>query len=418
MPLCDARPRFMQVGQLLDHASDVLDEVLVVRFEMPRSYTRENLVEIQTHGGTLAAEVCLERLLNEGARLAEPGEFTQRAFLNGRLDLSQSEAVLGIIRSKSVEALRAATRTLSGELSEAVLDLRRGLLDTQARLEVGLDFPDEADPFVDPGTLEGELCARQTELDDLLDRCQSGFLLREGVRVALLGAPNVGKSSLLNALVRQARAIVTAIPGTTRDVIEESVTWKGIPIRLVDTAGIRASEDEVERLGIQRAEAEFERADICLWILDGSKPPEEQKPSLEYIDRLDGTEHILVLNKTDLPRQLTEEHLDRLVPGRFVLPVSAKHGDGLDRLEEVILKLTKGSASLNAGLNASARQLDELRHASFDLQRARDSIVCGLGDDVTASCLSEARMALERLLGLSWDDALLNHIFSRFCVGK
>ncbi|MDR3230800.1 MAG: tRNA uridine-5-carboxymethylaminomethyl(34) synthesis GTPase MnmE [Synergistaceae bacterium] len=408
-------PRVMRLGALTDEAGLAIDQVLVVHFAAPKSYTGEDVVEIHTHGGTLVAQICLEGLIRRGARMAEPGEFTKRAFLNGRIDLSQAEGVLGIIRSRSSEALRAAARTLSGELSAFASDVREELLTLQSSLEVGLDFPEEGTPYVSDEELPGAISTLRLSLEDLLDRCSAGLLLREGIRVALTGRPNVGKSSLLNALLKQARAIVTALPGTTRDVIEEAITWQGVPIRLADTAGLRAPSDEIEASGIARTNEELRRADVRLWILDGSSPLEDE--DREYIGRL-GERHIVVLNKADLPHAITEDDIRAVSPASPVLSLSAKTGEGLDPLKERILSLASDSGALDAGLNVTARQLSEIRDALLAVTEAETAAIERTGQDVVATLLATARECLERLLGLSCDDALLDTVFSRFCVGK
>ncbi|MDR3265088.1 MAG: tRNA uridine-5-carboxymethylaminomethyl(34) synthesis GTPase MnmE [Synergistaceae bacterium] len=408
-------PRVMRLATLTDEAERDIDQVLAVRFVAPKSYTGEDVVEIHTHGGTLVARICLEGLIRRGARMAEPGEFTKRAFLNGRIDLSQAEGVLGIIRSRSSEALRAAARTLSGELSAFASDVRDELLTLQSSLEVGLDFPEESVPYVSDEDLPGTISTLKLSLEDLRDRCSVGLLLREGIRVALTGRPNVGKSSLLNALLKQARAIVTALPGTTRDVIEEAITWQGVPIRLVDTAGLRAPSDEIEASGIARANEELRRADIRLWILDGSGPMEDEDQ--EYIGRL-GERHIVVLNKADLPHAITEDDIRAISPASPVLSLSAKTGEGLDPLKEQILSMASGSGALDAGLNVTARQLSEIRDALASVTEAETAALERTGQDVVATLLATARECLERLLGLDCDDALLDSVFSRFCVGK
>ena len=409
-------PREMRLAALLDDAESVIDQVLVVRFEAPRSYTGEDVVEIHTHGGTLVAQFCLEALLRRGARPAEPGEFTRRAFLNGRIDLSQSEGVLGIIRSRSAEALRAAARTLSGELSDFVREIRDELLDLQASLEAGLDFPEGEAPYLDETTLQDAVATLKLSLQDLLDRCSLGLLLREGIRVVLSGRPNVGKSSLLNALLKQARAIVTALPGTTRDVIEEAITYRGVPIRLVDTAGLRTPADEIEASGIERTKKELKQADICLWLLDGSVPLDDEE--LGYLRSLSAQEHIVLLNKADKACVVTEDDIHAIVPESSVISLSAKTGEGLELLKEAILSIATGNGSLDAGLNVTARQLGEVRQALEAIVEAETAVVDGVGQDVVAGLLGGARLALERLLGLTCDDALLDSIFSRFCVGK
>lgn len=409
-------PREMRLASLLDDTESVIDRVLVVHFAAPRSYTGEDVVEIHTHGGTLVVQLCLEALLRRGARLAEPGEFTKRAFLNGRIDLSQSEGVLGIIRSRSAEALRAAARTLSGELSEFVREIRDELLELQSGLEVGLDFPEGEAPHVDETTLLDAVATLKLGLQDLLDRCSLGLLLREGIRVVLSGRPNVGKSSLLNALLKQARAIVTALPGTTRDVIEEAITYRGVPIRLVDTAGLRTPVDEIEASGIERTKMELKQADICLWLLDSSVPLDDEE--LGYLRSLSEREHIVLLNKADKAHVVTEDDVHEIVPESSVISLSARTGEGLELLKEAILSIATGNGSLDAGLNVTARQLEDIRQSLNAIVEAETAVADGVGQDVVAGLLGSARGSLERLLGIACDDALLDSIFSRFCVGK
>ena len=409
-------PRTMRLAALLDGADNAIDQVLAVHFPGPHSFTGEDVVEVHTHGGTLVPQLCLEGLLRRGARMAEPGEFTRRAFLNGRMDLSQAESVLGIIRSRSEEALRAAARTLSGEFSEFVRQIRDELLTLQGDLEVGLDFPEDAAPAVDPIGLHDALETLRITLRDLEDRCSLGLLLREGIRVVISGRPNVGKSSLLNALLKQSRAIVTAVPGTTRDIIEETVTYRGIPIRLVDTAGLRVPSDEVEASGIERARAALKQADICLWLLDGSAPLEDA--DRDYIRSLGTRESIIVLNKADKALAVTEDDLRAIVPEGRTLAISAKTGEGLDALKEAIAAIATAGGALDAGLNVTARQLSELRACAEAIAEAQRVLEADMGQDVTAALLGTARKALERTLGIAADDDLLDSIFSRFCVGK
>ena len=430
-PLDRVDARKMQLSKLLgkpvsDEKSekDIIDNVLVVRFTSPKSYTGEDIVEIHTHGGSLVSQLCLELLVRAGARIAEPGEFTKRAFLNGRIDLSQAEGVLGIIRSRSEEALKAAARTLNGELSGFVNDMHEEILNLQAQIEVGLDFPEEDTPYIGEDELINRIATLRMELEDLLDHCKNGFLLMEGIRVAIVGRPNVGKSSLLNALVKQARAIVTAMPGTTRDVIEESITWRGVPIRLVDTAGLRIPTNDAEAEGVRMASEEFLRADICLWVFDGSKPIEEQEElSADMKEKLLHSSHIFVINKNDLPQKLNEDKLFEKFPESHTISISAKKGTGVDPLKEKILNIAGyggGSpigGSLSYGLNVTARQLDEVRNALESLSAVTDAKNIG-GIDLVATCIAQSRAALERLIGISNDDLLLDRIFSSFCVGK
>ena len=422
-PLRDTPPRRMRNGYLLDENGDAIDQVLAVWFSSPKSYTGEDVVEIHTHGGTLVASKCLELLVCRGARLADPGEFTKRAFLSGRIDLTRAEAVLGIIRSRSTEALRAAARTLQGDLATFASDIYQELLDLSGGLEASLDFPEEDLPERDDDELMLSVQAVRQSLEDLLDRCSAGFLLREGIRVAIVGRPNVGKSSLLNALLRESRAIVTSIPGTTRDLIEDVITYRGIPLRLVDTAGMGgAPADEAEAIGIARAEAAFESADVRIWVVDGSSIPDEFDRAMA--DRLSNLEYVVALNKADLPigrderGRTAEELMAELLPAGTILRISAKYETGLEALKDSVVASIAGAGTLDAGLNASARQVDEVKTAIDSLKEASMVLGNGLGHDAAAACLAESRLAMERLLGISRDDALLDYIFSQFCVGK
>lgn len=409
-------PREMRLVSLLDEEGRPIDRALAVWFPGPRSYTGEDVVEIHVHGGTLVAQLCLEGLVRRGARVAEPGELTMRAFLNGRMDLSQAEAVLGIVRARSAEALRAAARTLTGELSSSILQICDEILDLQGSLEVGLDFPEGEPPQLGDEELRDALTTLEIGLSDLEDRCSLGMLLREGVRVVLAGRPNVGKSSLLNALLKQPRAIVTAHPGTTRDIIEEPITYRGVPLRLVDTAGIRAPLDEIEAMGIHRARAELREADVCSWLVDGSVSLEDEDHS--HISGLDTDRSIVVLTKVDLPPVTTEEDIRSLAPDARVLSLSSKTGEGLEALKDAFLAISTRGGALDAGLNVSARQLEDIRTCSRALDDARHALDDGAGHDVVAGALGRARLALDGMLGISYDDALLRSIFGRFCVGK
>lgn len=420
-PLSETPPRHMRNGYLLDEKRNPIDQILAVWFAAPKSYTGENVVEIHTHGGSLVASRCLDLLVCGGARHAEPGEFTKRAFLSGRIDLPQAEAVLGIIRSRSDEALRAAARTLQGELGAFASSIYDELMTLSGHVEVALDFPEE-ETQDDGDTLALSLQAIVQSLEDLLDRCSTGFLLREGVRVAIVGRPNVGKSSLLNALLKESRAIVTSVPGTTRDLIEEVLTYRGIPLRLVDTAGIGTPADEVEALGMALTEEAFRKADVRIWVVDGSLPLDDRDRALA--DRLSGLPHVVAVNKSDLTKgrcddgRTTDEAIADLLPVSAVLSISAKQGVGVDPLKDAIVSAVSGGGPLEAGLNASARQVEEIRTAIAALKEASQALDSGAGEDAAAACIAEARLAMERLLGKGADDTLLDHIFSQFCVGK
>lgn len=404
--------RSMRYGHILDPAGEFIDEVLAVRFEGPHSYTGEDMAEIHCHGGTMAARKTLESLLELGARLAEPGEFTRRAFLNGRIDLAQAESVLGIIRARSDKALSSAARSLRGELSSSVRALRDSLLALSAILEASFDFPEEDVPLPQLAEITPDLTRLQNEAESLFRRCRDGQILREGVRVAIVGCPNVGKSSLLNALLQESRAIVTAIPGTTRDIIEAVLTHRGVPIRLADTAGIRTPADLIEEAGIAQTLTALRESDIKLWVLDGSRPFGPEDRLVE--EQLKGERFLVLINKTDLPQSLDLDRFGDLHPGIRCLPVSAKTGKGIEELkEEIVLSVSSGGI-LEEACNATARQVEELRAASALLSEALQARSL----DVAANCLRDSRLALERFLGISADTDLLDLIFSQFCLGK
>ena len=404
--------RFMSYGHVVDGAGEFIDEVLAVRFEAPRSYTGEEMAEIHCHGGSVSARRTLERLTGLGARLAEPGEFTRRAFLNGRIDLAQAESVIGIIRARSDRALSSAARSLRGDLSDSVRNLRERLLLLCAGLEASFDFPEEDIPSPGKSQVLPQLEELRREAEALFRRCRDGQVLREGIRVALVGRPNVGKSSLLNALLQESRAIVTAIPGTTRDVIEAVLTHDGVPIRLVDTAGIRNPADLLEEAGIAQTLAAVREADLKLWVLDGSRPLDPEDILVE--ERLAGERFLVLVNKADLPQELDRGFFQTQHPCVRVLDVSAKTGKGIEQLKEEIVLSASGEGVMEEACSSSARQVEELRLAAGMIVEAETAQSL----DLAASCLRDSRLALERFLGMSADADLLDTIFSQFCLGK
>jgi tRNA modification GTPase len=410
--LAASAARYMRYGHILDREGAYIDEVLAVRFEAPHSYTGEEMAEIHCHGGSMSAQQAIERLLELGARLAEPGEFTRRAFLNGRIDLAQAESVLGIIRARSDRALSSAARSLHGEVSDAVRGLRERLLLVCAGLEASFDFPEEDIPSPERKEFAPTLAQLKEDAETLHRKCRDGSVLREGIRVAIVGRPNVGKSSLLNALLQESRAIVTAIPGTTRDVIEAVLTHRGVPIRLVDTAGIRRPSDLLEEAGIAQTLSALREADLKLWVLDGSHPFGNEDALVE--EQLQGARVIVLFNKADLPQALEPAAFMNLRPQLRVLPVSAKTALGLEHLKEEIVRAAFGEGIVEEACNATARQVEELRQAVRLIGEAEGAESL----DLVASCLHESRSALERFLGLSADTDLLDTIFSQFCLGK
>lgn len=398
----------MYLTSLCDSDGRVIDRVLAVRFARGKSYTGENVIEIHTHGGSLVARTCLELAVKNGARMAEAGEFTRRAFLNGRIDLSQAEGVLGVIQARSSEALHAAARTLTGELSRKAHRIHDEILTLQGNLEVQLDFPEgESADFDVLSGLDGVIL----ELEGLISQCNAGVILREGVRVVISGRPNAGKSSLMNALLGRKRAIVTDIPGTTRDIIEEGIIIDGVPVRLMDTAGLRESDDAIEAEGVRLALEALSESDICLYVVDGSCELDDEDVS--YMRSLESKRAVVILNKSDLLSRVDDEK----IPLRKIR-VSAKNLAGIADVKRAVYEIACGESILSAGLNASVSQLEEMRGSLVAVREAKEAIASGIGEDVCAGLLGSARMSMLRVLGLDAGDEVLDSIFSRFCVGK
>ena len=406
----------MYLTSLLDAGGEVIDRVLAVKFTAPHSYTGEDTVEVHTHGGSFIARRCLELAVKNGARLAEPGEFTRRAFMNGRIDLAQAEGVLGVIQARSDEALKAAARTMTGELSRKVEEVHAEILAIQSSLEVQLDFPEGIRDVGDRDVGDRDVGDRDVgirgvgirgvmeALCELEARCSAGMLLREGVRTVIAGRPNAGKSSLLNALLGRNRAIVTDIPGTTRDIIEEGIIINGVPVRLIDTAGLREADDIIEAEGVRLALEAVNEGDVCLYVVDASRELDG-----EYLRMLEGRKALVVLNKSDLPCVADTDSI--------TLPkihVSAKNRTGLEELKSWLYDTACSEAAVSEGLNVSVSQLEEIRSAREAVSDALESE----SEDITAGLLNSARMSLLRVLGADAGDELLDSMFSRFCVGK
>ena len=397
----------------------VIDEALVVVMKGPHSYTGEDVVEVQCHGGPVVLDQLCRGLLAAGARLAEPGEFTRRAFLNGRLDLAQAEAVLDTIRAKTARSLTIAQSQRRGELSREVELIRSDLVTALAHIEAALDFGDEDITFVGKAELCGLLEATGFKLQRLVESGNEGRILREGAVVAILGRPNVGKSSLLNALLRSDRAIVTPIPGTTRDVLEELVSIEGIPVRLVDTAGIRHTDDPVEAEGIRRSRLAWQDADLALILLDGSEGLSDDDRSL--LSSCEAAHVILVLNKCDLPRQLSRAQLEALSPGHGgMVDISATMRLGLDELRGTIRTrlMTSGLESREGVLVTNLRHIDACSRALLGVRQAQQSVADDRAGELIAVDLRIAADALGEITGVITTDDILERIFSEFCIGK
>jgi len=411
-------PRRQHFGTIF-HGDRTVDEVLLTVFRAPQSYTGEDVVEIAGHGGVLVARRVLEALLQGGARSAEPGEFTQRAYLNGKMDLTQAEAVMDLISAQTDLALQAAGEQLAGRLGEHIRGLREALVELLAHVEAYIDFPDED---IDPATGEAllaKLDAARSEIDALLATAERGKVLREGVRTVIYGAPNVGKSSLLNLLLGQERAIVSARPGTTRDVIEEVINLRGLPLRLIDTAGVRVSDDEIERAGMDRTRQQVERADLVLHVVDASQPGGTGScTSLtgsvgEKSDARERVPPVVVLNKTDLG-----EHPSwRGVEG---VRISCLKGAGVEALAEAIEARVRGGAQAHRdwSLAINARHADCLRRANGFADAARGALTSGLSPEFVAEELRGALDAVGEIVGKADSEEILGKIFSTFCIGK
>ncbi len=396
----------------------MVDEVLLLVMRAPHSYTREDVVEIQCHGSHVSLRRILALTLSCGARLAEPGEFTKRAFLNGRLDLTQAEAVMDVIRAKTEASLRLAVRHLEGGLAAAIRAERERLLALIAHIEALLDYPEEEIEEVSAQQAADGAALAAAKLQHLLDTADQGKVLREGLATVILGKPNVGKSSLLNALVRTQRAIVTDVPGTTRDVIEEYVKLRGVPLRIIDTAGIRETEDIVEKLGVERSRQMLEEADLVLVLLDTSRPLSTEDK--EVLTLLGAQKSLVLLNKSDLPPLWGEEEIRTLAPGQQVLRISLAAASGLEELEEAIVQQVYcGAASQGEGLLAvNVRQEALLQQAVRHLQEVGVAAAAGMPLDCLSIDLRAAWTLLGEITGDTVGEDMITEIFSRFCIGK
>ncbi|MCL5265084.1 MAG: tRNA uridine-5-carboxymethylaminomethyl(34) synthesis GTPase MnmE [Chloroflexi bacterium] len=403
-------------GHIVDPDSgEAIDEVLGVYMAAPKTYTREDVVEISCHGGLIPLQSILSLVLRQGARLAHPGEFTLRAFLNGRIDLAQAESVLDIIKARTRVGLHIAMHQLGGRLSQEIREVRGSIISVLAYLTATIDFAEDEIPEEDFAAPLRESIAR---VRGLLDSADAGIIYRQGLRTAIVGKPNVGKSSLLNALLRHNRAIVTPIPGTTRDTLEEAMSLGGIPLVLVDTAGITETGDVVERLGVERSRQAIQQADLALLVLDGSSALEENDREIAGLiwDR----PAIVVINKSDLPQRIDVEETKRILGDRPLVRASTVSGDGLADVEEMIVgAVLRGKAAASDSLLVSnPRHKEALGRALSHLESAEASVQRGLPADFIAIDLSSAADALGEITGETVTEDLLETIFSKFCIGK
>ncbi len=407
--------RRLVYGHIIDpQLAEVVDEVLVAYMAAPHTYTREDIVEINCHGGIVPLQRILGLTLRLGARLAEPGEFTLRAFLNGRIDLAQAESVLDIVRARTQSSLRLAVEGLGGRLSEQIRSIRNELLSVLAYLTARIDFPEDE---IEEQDALGPIKKAHSELDELIAGADAGIVYRQGVRTAIVGRPNVGKSSLLNRLLRENRAIVTPIPGTTRDTLEEVVNLKGVPFVLTDTAGITPEpvegRDVIETLGVERSRKAIEQSSLVLLVTDVSEPL--NAADFEISELLAGRAVLVAGNKYDLPSQADL----RSLPWPAVR-ISALTGEGIDRLEEKMADIALGGkvVSPDAFLVTNIRHKEALERAREHLSQAQESLEATMPDDFVTIDLTAALNALGEITGETVSEELLDMIFSRFCIGK
>ncbi|WP_373894380.1 tRNA uridine-5-carboxymethylaminomethyl(34) synthesis GTPase MnmE [Virgibacillus sp. CBA3643] len=410
----------MHYGKIIDPAtSDVAEEVMVSVMRAPKTFTREDVVEINCHGGMVAVNRVLEIVLASGPRLAEPGEFTKRAFLHGRIDLSQAEAVMDLIRSKTDKAMSVALKQMDGRLSGLIKNLRQDLLETVAHVEVNIDYPEYDDvEEMSHKVMRDKTKEVHREIDGLLEVAKQGKILREGLATAIIGRPNVGKSSLLNTLVQENKAIVTEVPGTTRDVIEEYVNVRGVPLRLVDTAGIRETEDIVEKIGVERSRQVLNESDLILIVLNYNDELTEE--DVKLFDAIAGLEYIVIINKTDLEHKLDLDKVKEMAEGNPIVTTSLIQEEGINELESAIAT-TFFAGEIDTGdltYVSNVRHIQLLKQANLALEDAMEGIEMGMPLDIIQIDVTRAWEFLGEIIGDTASDGLINQLFSQFCLGK
>ncbi|WP_201003140.1 tRNA uridine-5-carboxymethylaminomethyl(34) synthesis GTPase MnmE [Paenibacillus glycanilyticus] len=418
--LRDAATHTLHYGHIIDPKNgEEVEEVIVTVMRGPRSFTAEDVVEINAHGGVVAVKKVLDQvLLQDGMRLAEPGEFTKRAFLNGRIDLMQAEAVIDLIRSKSDRAFSVARKQAEGTLSKRIKALRQTVIELLAHIEVNIDYPEHDVEDLTSNYIREQSGSALEEIGKLLKTANEGKILREGIMTAIVGRPNVGKSSLLNMLAQENKAIVTDIPGTTRDVIEEYVTLNHIPLRLLDTAGIRETSDVVERIGVERSHNALEEADLILFVLNNNEPMHEDDRAL--LEKVKERQLILIINKSDLESKLEMAEIEALVDEERIVRMSVREEEGLDRLEKAISKLFFEGQLDSGDLTyvSNVRHISLLKRAQQSLIDAIDASNTGIPIDLIQIDVRSAWESLGEILGDEVGDSLIDQIFSQFCLGK
>lgn len=414
----EIKPRYAYYGKIIDPiSSEIVDTGICVYYKLPNSYTGEDMAEISCHGGILVSSKVLEVILKAGARLAEPGEFTKRAFLNGKMDLIQAEAVNDLINCKTDLMLKISNNQLLGKGSEKIKNLRDKLLSISAEIEVHIDYPEEDLSIENPRDIYEKLENVYQQMREFLISADNGMVLKEGINTVIVGKPNVGKSTLLNRLLREDRAIVTNIPGTTRDVIIESLNIRGVLLRVVDTAGIRESSDVIEKIGIKKTIEEIKKADLILFVLDASEPLSED--DLRIMELIKKKEYLVILNKRDLNYKISIENIRKLLNGKnHIVEISALKGEGLEKLEDAIYSKVEEMIDLDVQpVVTNLRQKIALQKSSSALKEALNNFN-SYPIDVISIDIRKSIEYLDELLGFKYSDDLLENIFSNFCVGK
>ncbi|ULG74189.1 tRNA uridine-5-carboxymethylaminomethyl(34) synthesis GTPase MnmE [Macrococcus brunensis] len=418
--LMEVESHTINYGHIIDpETAEIIEEVMVAVMRAPRTYTRENIVEINCHGGIMTVNRILELTLSHGARLAEPGEFTKRAFLNGRIDLSQAEGIMDFIRSKTDRASKVAMNQIEGRLSTMIKGLRQSILEILAQVEVNIDYPEYDD--VEEATTQFLLAeARKIEqaIDELLTTGAQGKILREGLSTVIVGKPNVGKSSMLNTLIQDNKAIVTEVAGTTRDVLEEYVNVRGVPLRLVDTAGIRETEDIVEKIGVERSREALSKADLILYVLNYNEALTESDYQLAEV--IKNEDVIVIINKTDLEQKLDIAEVKKMMGDAPIVETSMLSQAGIDQLEEQIAKLFFEGAVQQQDMTyvSNARHISLLKSAKTSINEAMNAASMGVPIDMVQIDLIRTWELLGEVIGEEVSDSLIDQLFSQFCLGK
>jgi len=412
----DMKSYTMKYGYIIDENNNHIDEVIVSFMKGPRSFTAEDTIEINCHGGVVATNKVLEQVIKQGVRIAEPGEFTKRAFLNGRIDLSQAEAVIDIINAKTDLSMKSALMQSEGLISKEIRVLREKLLSTIAHIEATVDYPEDDLEEVTSEMAIRDLDIIKKEIKEFIETAEEGKILREGLSTVIVGKPNVGKSSLLNALTKENRAIVTDIPGTTRDVIEEYINISGIPIKIIDTAGIRETDDVVEKIGVERSRAKINDADLIILILDSSNELTEEDK--EIINHISNKKYMILLNKSDLNSKITQKDLEN-INCTNIYSISAKIGEGIDEVRTAIKDMFfKGEISTNNVIITNTRHKEALLRAYECIESAINTLNYTFAIDLASIDIRNAWTFLGEITGDSLEENIIDKIFKDFCLGK